>query len=49
MFDFDFGLGDDVDLLRDSVAAFASDQIASRANEIDSENEFPIYEVRGNT
>ena len=41
MFDFDFGLGDDVDLLRDSVAAFASDQIASRANDIDSENKFP--------
>jgi isovaleryl-CoA dehydrogenase len=41
MFDFDFGLGDDVDLLRDSVAAFASEQIASRANAIDSENKFP--------
>ena len=41
MFDFDFGLGDDVNLLRDSVAAFASDQIASRANDIDSENKFP--------
>ena len=41
MFDFDFGLGDDVDLLRDSVASFASDQIASRANDIDSENKFP--------
>jgi len=41
MFDFDFGLGEDVDLLRESVAAFASDQIASRAHDIDSENEFP--------
>jgi isovaleryl-CoA dehydrogenase len=41
MFDFDFGLGEDVDLLRESVAAFASDQIAPRANDIDSENTFP--------
>ena len=41
MFDFDFGLGDDVDLLRESVAAFASDKIAPRAQAIDSENKFP--------
>ncbi len=41
MFDFDFGLGDDVDLLRESVAAFASDKIAPRAQDIDSENKFP--------
>jgi len=41
MFDFDFGLGDDVDLLRESVAAFASDKIAPRAHDIDSENKFP--------
>jgi isovaleryl-CoA dehydrogenase len=41
MFDFDFGLGDDVDMLRESVAAFASDKIAPRANDIDSENKFP--------
>ena len=41
MFDFDFGLGEDVDLLRESVAAFASDNVAPRANDIDSENKFP--------
>ena len=41
MFDFDFGLGEEIDLLRESVAAFASDQIAPRASDIDSENMFP--------
>ena len=41
MFDFDFGLGDDIDLLRESVAAFANDRIAPRAGDIDSKNEFP--------
>jgi len=41
MFDFDFGLGEDVDLLRESVAAFATSQIAPRASAIDSENKFP--------
>lgn len=41
MFDFDFGLGDEINLLRDSVAAFAGDRIAPRAAEIDSANKFP--------
>lgn len=41
MFDFDFGLGEDLDLLRESVAAFAADRIAPRAAEIDAGNEFP--------
>jgi isovaleryl-CoA dehydrogenase len=41
MFDFDFGMGDDVDLLRDSVHAFATDNIAPRAAEIDASNKFP--------
>ncbi len=41
MFDFDFGLGEDIDLLRESVAAFAADRIAPRAAEIDESNEFP--------
>ena len=41
MFDFDFGLGEDIDLLRESVAAFAADRIAPRAAEIDASNEFP--------
>lgn len=42
MFDFDFGLGEDIDLLRESVAAFAADTISPRADEIDASNEFPI-------
>src|SRR5262250_1292718 len=38
---FDFGLGHEVDMLRDSVAAFARDRIAPRAEEIDRTNKFP--------
>ena len=38
---FDFGLGEDLDLLRQSVSGFARDQIAPRAAEIDRSNEFP--------
>ena len=41
MFDFDFALGEDIDLLRESVAGFAADRIAPRAADIDSENLFP--------
>jgi isovaleryl-CoA dehydrogenase len=41
MMDFDFGLGEDIDLLRESVQAFAADRIAPRAEEIDASNEFP--------
>ena len=41
MFDFDFGLGDDVDMLRESVRGFANDRIAPRAADIDSSNKFP--------
>jgi len=41
MFDFDFGLGEDIDLLRESVASFAADRIAPRAAAIDESNEFP--------
>jgi len=41
MFDFDFGLGDDIDLLRESISDFAADRIAPRAAEIDSSNQFP--------
>ncbi len=41
MFEFDFGLGEDLDMLRDSVRSFAADRIAPRAAEIDEENEFP--------
>jgi len=41
MFDFDFGLGEDTDLLRESVQNFAADRIAPRAQEIDASNKFP--------
>jgi isovaleryl-CoA dehydrogenase len=39
---FDFGLGDDIDMLRTQVARFAADEIAPRAAEIDRSNEFPM-------
>ncbi len=38
----DFDLGDDADLLRDSVMSFAADEIAPRAAVIDETNEFPV-------
>jgi len=41
MLDFDFGLGEDIDLLRETVRAFATDRIAPRADAIDEQNEFP--------
>jgi len=41
MFDFDFGLGEDIDMLRDTVRSFAAAAIAPRAEEIDSSNRFP--------
>jgi len=37
----DFGLGETVEALRDSVADFAGREIAPRAGEIDRDNEFP--------
>jgi len=37
----DFGLGEDIKLLRDAVKAFADAEIAPRAAEIDRLNEFP--------
>jgi len=37
----DFGLGHDLDMLRDSVSSFARDRIAPRAEEIDRTNTFP--------
>src|SRR4051794_23605287 len=40
--DLDFGLGDDIDMLRDSVRAFAQEKIAPRAAEIDAQDEFPV-------
>ncbi len=38
---FDFGLGEDADMLRKSVSDFAQDKIAPRADEIDRSNVFP--------
>ncbi len=37
----DFDLGETADMLRDTVAGFAADEIAPRAAEIDRSNEFP--------
>ncbi|HEY5066875.1 MAG TPA: isovaleryl-CoA dehydrogenase [Xanthobacteraceae bacterium] len=37
----DFGLGSDIDMLRDSVRAFVADKIAPLADEIDRANAFP--------
>ncbi len=41
MYDFDFGLGENIDMLRETVSAFAADRIAPRAEEIDKNNQFP--------
>src|SRR5262249_41512428 len=38
---FDFGLGEDVEQLRETVRGFAQDEIAPRADEIDRTNTFP--------
>jgi isovaleryl-CoA dehydrogenase len=38
---FDFGLGADIEMLRDSVRGFAQDRIAPRADAIDRDNKFP--------
>jgi len=40
--DFDFGLGENADLLRESVRGFAANEIAPRAADIDRQNEFPM-------
>ncbi len=37
----DFGLGEDINMLRDAVKAFADAEIAPRAAEIDRVNQFP--------
>jgi isovaleryl-CoA dehydrogenase len=38
---FDFGLGSETDMLRDTVRGFAQERIAPRAEEIDRTNTFP--------
>jgi isovaleryl-CoA dehydrogenase len=39
--DFDFGLGEEIDLLRETVREFAATEVAPRAQAIDRDNEFP--------
>lgn len=41
MEDFDFGLGEDIDTLRTTVADFAQERIAPLAADIDRDNRFP--------
>ncbi len=41
MFEFDFGHGEELDLLRETVRSFAADHIAPCAAEIDESNQFP--------
>jgi isovaleryl-CoA dehydrogenase len=41
VYDFDFGLGEDIDLLRQTLRSFADAEIAPRAAEIDRSNQFP--------
>ena len=40
---FDFGLGEDLDMLRDQVRSFSSDRIAPIAEKTDRENLFPRH------
>ena len=37
-----FNLGEDIEMLRDTVHAFAQAEIAPQAAEIDSSNQFPM-------
>ena len=39
--DFDFGFDEDIKLLREQVSRFATERVAPRAAEIDTENQFP--------
>jgi isovaleryl-CoA dehydrogenase len=39
---FDFGLGEDIDMLREQIARFCADEIAPRAADIDKSNDFPM-------
>ena len=43
--DFDFALGDDADMIRDTTARFAADRIAPLATRIDAEDWFPRDEL----
>ena len=46
----DFGLGEDVDSLRETVRKFAQEEIAPKSAEVDRSNEFPmeLWEMMGN-
>ncbi len=41
VYDFDFGLGDDIEMLRQTLRSFAESEIEPRADEIDRSNLFP--------
>jgi len=45
MSDFDFALGDNADMIRDSAARFSADRIAPLAAEIDEKDWFPREEL----
>jgi len=46
----DFGLGEDVDALRETVRKFAQEEIAPKSAEVDRSNDFPmeLWEMMGN-
>ena len=46
----DFGLGEDVDALRETVRKFAQEEIAPKSAEVDRSNDFPmeLWEMTGN-
>jgi isovaleryl-CoA dehydrogenase len=41
MLDFEFGLGDEIEMLRQTLRSFAQSELAPRADEIDRSNVFP--------
>jgi isovaleryl-CoA dehydrogenase len=46
----DFGLGEDIDALRETVRKFAQEEISPRSAEVDRSNDFPmeLWELMGN-
>ena len=46
----DFGLGEDIDALRETVRKFAQEEIAPKSAEVDRSNDFPmeLWEMMGN-
>ena len=46
----DFGLGEDIDTLRETVRKFAQEEIAPKSAEVDRSNDFPmeLWEMMGN-